>query len=118
MFRVSISSDVIGDEEYPVIERVEAVPRPIRASCSWGVLTDGSKVSVAEAPHQLGVSRMGLLRVLRGEQAVAPRWRCAWASCARNGPELWIRLQMVRDLSWVERSMRAEVARIPTHHAA
>ena len=35
-----------------------------------------------------------------------------------SGPDLWLRMQMARDLWRLERSMRAELARIPTHRAA
>jgi plasmid maintenance system antidote protein VapI len=35
----------------------------------------------------------------------------------RQRRELWLRMQMARDLWRLERSMRAELARIPTHRA-
>ena len=35
-----------------------------------------------------------------------------------NGPECWLRMQMARDLWHLERTLRADLARIPTHRAA
>ena len=35
-----------------------------------------------------------------------------------NGPELWLRMQMAHDLWRAERTLRADLARIPTHRAA
>jgi plasmid maintenance system antidote protein VapI len=35
-----------------------------------------------------------------------------------NGPEFWLRLQMLRDLWRLERTLAADLARIPTRRAA
>ena len=35
-----------------------------------------------------------------------------------NGPEFWLRMQMRRDLWRLERTLAADLARIPTHRAA
>ena len=35
-----------------------------------------------------------------------------------NGPEFWLRMQMARDLWHLERTLRGDRARIPTHRAA
>ncbi|HYZ26206.1 MAG TPA: HigA family addiction module antitoxin [Geminicoccaceae bacterium] len=82
------------------------------------ILAEGLRLSVAEAARQLGVSRMTLHRVLRGEQAVTPEMALRLGKLCGNGPELWLRMQMARDLWRLERSMRADLARIPTHRAA
>ena len=35
-----------------------------------------------------------------------------------DGPELWLRMQMARDLWRLERTLRADLARIPTYGVA
>ena len=112
----STSSSTIKHGEYPVRER------PARCPTHPGellreIIAEGLRLPVAEAARQLGVSRMTLHRVLRGEQAVTPEMALRLGKLCGNGPELWLRMQMARDLWRLERSMRAELARIPTHRA-
>ena len=73
---------------------------------------------MAAAARQLGVSRMTLHRLLRGEQAVTPRRRSASASSAATAPRLWLRMQMAHDLRRLERKLHADLTRIPTYRAA
>ena len=82
------------------------------------ILTGGLELSVAEAARQLGVSRMTLHRLLRGEQAVTLEIALRLGKLCGNGPEFWLRLQMLRDLWRLERTLAADLARIPTHRAA
>lgn len=82
------------------------------------VLTEGLGLSVAGAARQLGVCRMTLHRVLRGAQSVTPEMALRLGRLCGNGPELWLRMQMAHDLWRLERTMRAELDRIPTHRAA
>ncbi len=82
------------------------------------ILADGLKLSVAEAARQLGVSRMTLHRLVRGEQAVTPEMALRLGRLCGNGPEFWLRMQMLRDLWRLERTLAADLARIPTHRAA
>ena len=35
-----------------------------------------------------------------------------------DGPEIWLRMQMAHDLWRLERTLRADLARIPTHRSA
>ena len=56
--------------------------------------------------------------VLRGEQAVTPEMALRLGKLCGSGPDLWLRMQMARDLWRLERSRRAELAGIPTHRAA
>jgi plasmid maintenance system antidote protein VapI len=51
---------------------------------------------------------------LRGGQAMALRL----GKLCGNGPEFWLRLQMLRDLWRLERTLAADLARIPTQCAA
>jgi antitoxin HigA-1 len=62
--------------------------------------------------------RMPLHSVLRGEQAVSPEMALRLAKLCGNGPELWLRMQMARDLWRLERTLHADLARIPTLRAA
>ncbi len=59
---------------------------------------------IAEAARQLGVSRMTLHRLLRAEQAVTPEMALRLGKLCGNGPEFWLRMQMLRDLWRLERS--------------
>jgi antitoxin HigA-1 len=113
----STSNSTIEHEEYSVTER------PARCPTHPGellreIITESLSLPVAEAARQLGVSRMTLHRILRGEQAVTPEMALRLGKLCGNGPELWLRMQMARDLWRLERSMRADLARIPTHRAA
>lgn len=117
MLTESTSSSTTELPEYPVTER------PARCPTHPGellreIIHEGLNLSVTEAARQLGISRMSLHRLLRGEQAVTPEMALRLGKLCGNGPELWLRMQMARDLWRLERSMRAELARIPTHRAA
>ncbi|MCC2690302.1 MAG: higA [Rhizobiaceae bacterium] len=81
-------------------------------------LADGLKLPLAAAARQLGVSRMTLHRLLRGAQAVTPEMALRLGKLCGNGPELRLRMQMARDRWRLERKLRADLARIPTHRAA
>jgi len=113
----STSNSTTEPRDYAVTER------PARCPTHPGellreILADGLKLSVAAAARQLGVSRMTLHRLLRGEQAVTPEMALRLVKLCGNGPELWLRMQMARDLWRLERTLRADLARIPTHCAA
>jgi antitoxin HigA-1 len=82
------------------------------------IIDEGLELSVTEAARQLGISRMTLHRALRGEQTVTPEMALRLGKLCGNGAELWLRMQMAHDLWRLERTMRAELARIPTHRAA
>jgi addiction module HigA family antidote len=82
------------------------------------VLAEGLQLSVAAAARQLGVSRMTLHRLLRAEQAVTPEMALRLGKLCGSGPELWLRMQMAHDLWRAERTLRGDLARIPTRGAA
>jgi len=113
----STSSSTIEHGDYAVTERTGRCPTH-PGELLGEIIAEGLRLSVTEAARQLGVSRMTLHRVLRGQQAVTPEMALRLGKLCGNGPELWLRMQMVRDLWRLERSMRAELARIPTHRAA
>ncbi len=113
----STSSSTIEPKEYAVTERPSRCPTH-PGELLREILADGLKLSVAEAARQLGVSRMTLHRLLRGEQVVTPEMALRLGKLCGNGPEFWLRMQMMRDLWRLERTLRADLARIPTHRAA
>jgi plasmid maintenance system antidote protein VapI len=61
---------------------------------------------------------MTLHCLLWGEQAVTPEMALRPGKLCGNGPELWLRMQMLRDLWRLERTLGADLARIATHRAA
>jgi plasmid maintenance system antidote protein VapI len=61
---------------------------------------------------------MALRRLWRAEQAVTPEMALRLGRLCGNGPEFWVRLQRLRDLWRLERTLAADLARIPTHRAA
>ena len=56
------------------------------------------RMSVSEAARALGVSRQMLHRVLSGEAAVTPEMALRVGKFCGNGPEVWLNMQMRRDL--------------------
>jgi plasmid maintenance system antidote protein VapI len=55
---------------------------------------------------------------LRREQAATLEVALRLGKLCGNGPEFWLRLQMLRDLWRSERTLAANLARIPTHSTA
>jgi len=113
----STSSSTTEPREYPVTgPRGRCPTHP--GELLREILGEGLGLSVSEAARQLGVSRMSLHRILNGEQAVTPEMALRLGKLCGNGPELWLRMQMAHDLWRLERAMRADLARIPSHRAA
>jgi addiction module HigA family antidote len=93
------------------------LPDPSGGELLREILGDGLKLSVAEAARQVGVSRMTLHRLLRAEQAVTAEMALRLPKLCGNGPEFWLRMQMLRDLWRLERTLAADLARIPSRRA-
>ena len=70
--------------------------------------------AVASAAVKLGVTRQHLHRILAEKAPVSPEMAIRLGKFCGNGPELWLRLQLAYDLWHAERTLKAEVARIPT----
>jgi antitoxin HigA-1 len=75
-------------------------------------------VSVAQAARDLRVSRQLLHGILRGERPVTPAMAVRLGRYCGNSPQLWLDMQVSRDLWLAERAMVGEVSRIPRYHAA
>lgn len=75
------------------------------------------KLSVSEAARQLGVSRQTLHRIMAGTHSITPEMAVRIGKFCGNGPGLWLRIQQRYDLWHVERRLRDEIDKIPTHAA-
>lgn|SRR5690348_4284793 len=71
-----------------------------------------------EAADLLGVSRQMLHKVLTGQASVTPEMAARLGKLCGNGPELWLRMQLARDLWRVQSEMAGILAAIPTMHEA
>ncbi len=76
------------------------------------------RLSVTDAAAKLGVSRQALHAILSERTAVTPDMALRLGKLCGNGPELWIRLQTVRDLWIAQRNLAEAIAKIPTLKAA
>ena len=75
-------------------------------------------LSVTAAARALGVSRQTLHALLAERSAVTPAMAVRLGKLCGDGPQIWLRMQLARDLWQAEHDLAEEVARIPTLHAA
>jgi len=71
-----------------------------------------------EVARLLKVSRQTLHAILREKAPVTPGMALRLGKLCGNGPELWVNLQARYDLDRLSQEMGAELAEIPTLHAA
>ena len=76
------------------------------------------RLSVTEAAEKLGITRQALHGVLAERTSITPEMAVRLGKFCGNGAELWLRLQMTRDLWLAQRKMAAVVDGIPTVQAA
>lgn len=103
--------------EYPVTARPKMPPVHPGEILKEDVLP-ALRLSVSEAARQLGISRQTLHRILSGTQSVTPDMALRLGRFCGNGPEMWLRMQQIFDLWSVEKRMRKEIEKIPTHGRA
>jgi addiction module HigA family antidote len=72
--------------------------------------------SKAEIARLLGLSRQTLYAILDGKQSVTPEVAVRIGKLFGNGPGIWLRMQVERDLWLAERNV--DVSSIPTLEAA
>ena len=72
------------------------------------------RLTVTQAAEKLGVSRQTLHAILSEKSAVTPAMAVRVGKLCGNGPGLWLRMQLARDLWQAERDLADEVAKIPT----
>lgn len=76
---------------------------------------DVPKTRIAEL---LGISRRTLYDILEEKQPVTVPMALRLGKLVGNGPVLWLNLQRNYDLEQAENALSAELAAIPTLHAA
>ncbi len=76
------------------------------------------RIGVTEAAQKLGVSRQALHAVLSERASVTPEMAVRIGKFCGNGADVWLRMQMVRDLWETRQRMAGVVDSIPTMTAA
>ncbi len=75
------------------------------------------RMTVSDAARALGVSRQMLHRVLAGEAAVTPEMALRLGKFCGNGPEVWLNMQMNRDLWDARQAIADQIETIQTRAA-
>jgi addiction module HigA family antidote len=76
------------------------------------------RLTLKEVAEKLGVSRQTLHAILSEKSAVTPEMAVRLGKFCGNGPDLWLRMQVARDLWQAERDLAETVKKIPTLTAA
>ena len=76
------------------------------------------RIGVTEAAEKLGVSRQTLHAILTERAAVSAEMAVRLGKFCGNGPAVWLRMQLARDLWTAQRDMATAVEGIPTMQAA
>jgi addiction module HigA family antidote len=76
------------------------------------------RMNVTATAKALGVSRQTVHEILAGKAAVTPEMALRLGKLCGNGPDLWIQMQVARDLWRAERALAEVIAAIPTRRAA
>lgn len=71
------------------------------------------KVTQDELAKALGVSRFTVNQILNGRRSVTAEMAVRLAHVLDTSPELWLRLQMQRDLFEAERKLATEMRKLP-----
>jgi addiction module HigA family antidote len=74
--------------------------------------------SVTEVAKRIGVTRPALSRVLHGRAGVSADMALRLGEAFGTEPDLWLRLQMQRDLWGASRKKRSKVKPFPSSAAA
>jgi addiction module HigA family antidote len=75
------------------------------------------RMNVSDAAKALGVSRQMLHRVLAGESSVTPEMALRLGKFCGNGPEVWLSMQMNRDLWDAKQAIADQIDGIRTRAA-
>jgi addiction module HigA family antidote len=76
------------------------------------------RIGVTEAAAKLGVSRQTLHAILSERAGVSAEMAVRLGKFCGNGPAVWLRLQVARDLWEAQRDLAGVVDGIPTMQAA
>jgi addiction module HigA family antidote len=72
----------------------------------------------AEIARLIGVSRQTLYDILDEKKPVTVNMALRLGKLCGDGPRIWLAMQQAYDMEIAEREMSAEIAKIPTLHAA
>jgi addiction module HigA family antidote len=102
--------------------RIRGAVRPEREPTHPGaILRDDVLPSIGEpvitVAKKLGVRRQHLHRILAEQAPVTPEMALRLGKFCGNGAGLWLRMQQAYDLWHAERTLKAEIAKIPTAKA-
>src|SRR5690349_8184063 len=75
------------------------------------------RLTVSDAAAKLGVSRQTLHSILAEKASITPAMAMRIGKLCGNGPGLWLRMQVARDLWAAERELTNAVKAIPTLRA-
>jgi antitoxin HigA-1 len=75
------------------------------------------RLTVSGAAAKLGVSRQTLHAILTEKASITPAMAMRIGKLCGNGPGLWLRMQVARDLWTAERKLAEAVKTIPTLRA-
>jgi len=78
------------------------------------VLRKAEGLTVTEFARRLGVSRVGLSRVLNGRAAVSAELAIRLAAALGGSAESWLQMQATYDLWQVQRRPRPKIERLPS----
>jgi len=83
-----------------------------------GTALEDMHVSVAEAATRIGVTRMALHNVIKGNSAISAEMALRLGKYLGNGPELWLNMQSDYDLWKARQAIGAAVEKIKTAELA
>jgi addiction module HigA family antidote len=75
-------------------------------------------ISISQAARDLGVSRQLLHGILAERVSISPEMALRIGKLCGNGPDLWLRMQIERDLWEARNALRDTIAAIPTRRQA
>ncbi len=95
--------------------------RPMRTPTHPGVLLreeviPAMGISISEFARQIGVSRQTLHRILAETHGVTPEMALRIGKFVGNGPNIWLRMQQIYDLWFVEKELANDLDEIQQHH--
>lgn len=76
------------------------------------------RMSAPKAADALGISRQMFNRILNEKAPVTPAMALRIGAWLGNGPDLWINMQVKRDLALAARQLTEELPKIPRVKAA
>jgi addiction module HigA family antidote len=76
------------------------------------ILDDHVRLPIATAARRMGVSRQSLYAVLTGKSKVTAEMALRFARLTGGTPDLYLRMQDIRDLWHAEHALAKELARI------